>query len=133
MTAHDIIQDVQSMQYKGIRFMGDVMRNNTRNKELTFCLRQYGKMQQFEAGGAARPFCYNLLEIDAVLDSKTGKIEWNYIDPAMQQVAEVVIIDPLYKTTLHHKLVTIFETKNTLKTKNEKAITTYDVCNGAEK
>lgn len=116
MTVEQIIKDIEAIRHKGVRFFAEITRNNTRNKELTFFLRQHGKMQPLESGqGAARAFGNTLLEIDAVLDSVTGKVQWNYIDPEMQDKAAQIIIDARLRLSLHDRLVDIFESPNTLK------------------
>jgi len=116
MTVEQIIQDIESIRHKGVRFCAEITRNNARNKELTFFLRQHGKMQPLESGeGAAREFGNTLLEINTVLDSITGKIEWNYIDHEMQDKAEHIIVNTSIRLSMHDILCERFETTNTLK------------------
>lgn len=121
MTAEQIIQDIQAIRYKGIRFLGMIERNNARNKELAFTLHQHGSMQPHEGGGASRP-CKLFLAMNAVLDTATGKIQWNYIDADMQAKAEEILFDAQHRSSLHDKLVETFGIKNTLKIKHEEVI-----------
>lgn len=119
MIAEELIKEIQSLSHKGIHFIGRVDRNNSRNKELSFTLKHFGPHVTFEDAGSSRGSAKILIEIDAVLDNKTGKARWNYIDPKMEDKACAIIVDTLRRINLHDRLVALFETDNKLKIEYE--------------
>lgn len=113
-TTDTIIKEIEAIQYRSFPFVGIVTRNNARNKELSFTLKQLGNWEQYENGGIGRNVVV-YIEIDVVMDVQHNTFAWNYISPAMQLMAELAIVETTHRTTLHEKLIAILCVQNKLK------------------
>ncbi len=114
MTTEAIISALRNIRYHGIGFIGGVMRNNSRFKELTFTLRYHEKANTSEKEGYVAGAAKTLVEIDISFDSKTSHVAWNYINPSMEQVAMETILEQTHRENLHERLVKILGIKNYL-------------------
>jgi hypothetical protein len=108
LTTAIIESDLRTLRVRGHSFMGGVLVNNRRYKELCFTLKRYDAMVPCGPdGGGERP-CRIAIEIDVELDSLKGQVRWHYAQAAMQAEAEHTFIDERHQVTLHQALVRIF-------------------------
>lgn len=99
-----LVSEMQSIKLNGICFVALPGRNNPRKKEFSFILRQHEEMKQLTSGGASCGAAKSKVEITAIIDIKTGKVQWNYDSSEMKKFAEHTEFDHHYKTSLHKKI-----------------------------
>jgi hypothetical protein len=121
MELHQLITDLQKIYYKGFPVIVQITRNNARNKELDFCLRQRSaKFEQHETGeGASRSGSYTAVSGQIVYDAQENKVLWNYDFSEMETTARHMITDTHFHRSLHDELCITFNAKNMLKIKSE--------------